>query len=65
MIWERRGDHAIACADYIIGRYIVGRQPIYVLWHKTERLSQHSSSAEAREAAHQHHNSPRPCVKGK
>jgi hypothetical protein len=65
MIWERRGDHAIACAEYIIGKYIVGGDPVYVLWHNTDRLSQHPSSGEAREAAHQHHNSPRPCVKGK
>lgn len=65
MIWQRQGDHALACADYIIGRYSVGGQSIYVLWHNTERLSQHSSSAAARDAANQHHNSPRPCGKGK
>jgi len=60
MIWERRGSYALACADYIIGSYCVGGQSIYVL----ERLSQHPTSAAARDAAHQHHNSPSPYVRG-
>lgn len=64
MIWERRGRYAIACADYIIGSYCVGGEWMYVLWHNTERLSQHPTSAAARDAAHQHHNSPSPCVRG-
>lgn len=62
MIWERRGPYALACGDYTIGSYTVQGVCVYVLWHHSQRISQHTSSAEARAAARQHYNpSPRPC----
>jgi hypothetical protein len=60
MIWERRGAYALACGDYIIGSYSVRGTCLYVLWHHSQRVSHHTTSAEARAAAHQHHTNPRP-----
>ena len=63
MIWERRGPYALSCGDYIISSYTVSGVCLYVLWHHSQRLSQHTSSTEARAAArrHYHNQSPPPC----
>lgn len=64
MIWEHRGPYALTCGDYIIGIYTVRGVCLYVLWHHSQRLSQHTSREAAQAAAYQHHTpSPFPCEK--